>query len=245
MPRFFVSPSQITDSVVTITGEDAHHISRSLRMRVGESLTVCDGAGTDFDCVIGSFTSDTVTLTVRSSMPSAGEAPYRAAVYQSLVRGEKFDTVIQKSVEYGASRIVPVITSRAEVKLSPADAEKKRVRWQRIAAEAAKQCGRGVVPEVAPAETFAEAVASAPGLKLFCYENEHTVHLRDALADAAADGDVSEVSIFVGPEGGYSEAEAEAAEAALCRVISLGRRILRTESAAPFVLAALSFAWEK
>ena len=242
MPRFFVSPSQITADSVTVTGDDAHHISRSLRMRVGEGLTVCDGAGTDYSCVIAGFSPDTVTLTVCSSSPSRSEPPYRATVYQSLVRGEKFDTVIQKSVEYGAAAIVPVVTSRTEVKLSPADAEKKRIRWQRIAAEAAKQCGRGVIPEVAPVMTFADAVSTAAGVKLFCYENERTVHLRDAVSDADMSGDFA---VFVGPEGGYSDSEAESAEAAGCRVISLGRRILRTESAAPFALACLSFALEK
>lgn len=241
MPRFFIPPTSLSPDRITVTGDDARHISRSLRMKPGESLTVCSPDGIEYDCVIAEITAEAVLLDVRSSAPSANEPPYRAVVYQSLVRGERFDTVIQKSVEFGAARIVPVATARATVKLSAADAEKKRVRWQRIAEEAAKQCGRACIPEVAPLMTFDRAIAEAGGTRLFCYEDERTLHLRDAVASA---GDVSEFSIFIGPEGGYAAEEAALAAEVGAQTVSLGRRILRTESAAPFVLACLSYALE-
>lgn len=246
MPRFFVAPEQISPdgASAVITGDDARHISRSLRMRVGESLTLCDGCGTDLPAVISRITADAVTLALGEGVPCSSEAPYRAVVYQALVRGERFDAVIQKSVEFGAAAIVPVATDRATVRLGTADAEKKRVRWQRIATEAAMQCGRGVIPTVGAPVSFAEALRSAAGLRLFCYEEERTVHLRDALVSAEAQGEVREVAVFVGPEGGFAPDEAEAARAAGAVSVSLGHRILRTESAAPFVLACLSLKWE-
>lgn len=258
MPRFFVSPGQLAaDSAsVVITGDDARHISRSLRMRVGENLTVCDGCGVDFPGVISQITADTVTVALSEGVPCESEPPYRAVVYQALVRGERFDAVIQKSVEFGAAAIVPVATERATVRLSAADAEKKRARWQRIAAEAAMQCGRGVIPVVGPMVSFGEAIVRAGGARLFCYEEERTVHLRDALAAVEAQSveaqgsepcggsEMREVSVFIGPEGGFAPGEAEAARAAGAVPVSLGRRILRTESAAPFVLACLALRWE-
>lgn len=247
MPRFFVNPGQISvdKASAVITGDDARHISRSLRMRVGERLTLCDGCGTDLPAVISQITADTVTLALGEGVPCESEPPYRAVVYQALVRGERFDAVIQKSVEFGAAAIVPVATERATVRLSAADAEKKRARWQRIAAEAAMQCGRGVIPTVEGVLTFGEALASARGLRLFCYEEERTVHLRDVLASAEGQGAVREVSVFVGPEGGFAPDEAEAARTAGAVSVSLGRRILRTESAAPFVLACLALRWDE
>lgn len=248
MPRFFIDAGQISPDGATavITGDDARHISRSLRMRVGESLTLCDGCGTDISATISQISADAVTLALTSRVPCESEAPYRAVVYQALVRGERFDAVIQKSVEFGAAAIIPVATERATVRLSAADAAKKLARWQRIATEAAMQCGRGVIPRVGAPMPLGEALRGGAGVRLFCYEEERTVHLRDALAasEAEAQHALREVSIFVGPEGGFAPDEAEAARAAGAISVSLGRRILRTESAAPFVLACLAMRWE-
>lgn len=160
MPRFFVGPENINERSAVITGDDAAHISRSLRMKGGEGLTLCDASGTEYDCRIVTAAADEVVLEVISSHRSENEPPYRATVYQSLVKGERFDTVIQKSVESGAVRIVPVLTQRATVRLTRADAEKKRARWQRIAEEAAKQCGRAVIPEIGALMTFREAIST-------------------------------------------------------------------------------------
>lgn len=265
MPRFFIEPSQIGTAgdgsrTVLIMGDDAAHITKSLRMKPGERVTVCDGDCGEYDCVVRK-TGDTVTLDVCEERRSASEPPYRAVVYQALVKGDKFDTVIQKAAECGACRIVPFISERCVVRLTEKDAEKKRSRWQRIALEAAKQCGRGRVPEVAPLMDFSSAVreAAKSSIALFCYEDERGLSLPAALksakvtesigraesAGAFENAEVPEsISVMIGSEGGFSSAEA--AEAAQCgmRSVSLGRRILRTETASSFVLACLSFAYE-
>lgn len=213
-------------------------------MRVGESVTLCDGCGTDYPGEISQITADSVTVALADAVPCEGEPPYRAVVYQALVRGERFDAVIQKSVECGAAGIVPVAAARSTVRLTAAEAEKKRLRWQRIAVEAAMQCGRGVIPAVAPMVTFGEALGRAEGVRLFCYEDERTLHLRDALDGAGAGESVGDVSVFIGPEGGFTPEEAASARTSGALSVSLGRRILRTESAAPFVLACLALKWD-
>ena len=242
MPRFFISPDDLAPdgSYAVVTGDDARHISRSLRMRVGEAVVLCDGRGTEYSGTISAIGASDVTVALAESSPCESEPPYRAIVYQALVRGERFDTVIQKSVEFGAAAIVPVSTARATVRLSADDADKKRARWQRIASEAAMQCGRGVIPTVEPLMSFADAIGAAPGLRLFCYEEERAVHLRDALSSDRPSTEPDIFSIFIGPEGGFAPEEADAAKSSGAASVSLGRRILRTESAAPFVLACIS-----
>lgn len=254
MPKFFVNSEDISENKVILTGEKAVHITKSLRMSIGESVTVCDGAGTDHLCVIESVGRE-VLLTIEDSCLSSAEPPYRAVVYQALSKGDRFDTVVQKSVECGAFSIVPVQTERATVRLSADDCSKKAVRWQRIAESAAEQCGRGIVPRVCGLMNFAEAVAAARSadLALFCYENEDGVTLKErleAFADTRKrDGTVPDIAVIIGPEGGFSEKEAAlarecAAESENFHSVSLGSRILRTESAAPFVLACISMGLE-
>lgn len=248
MPQFFISPSQIGirgdgSRTVLITGDDALHITKSLRMKPGENVTVCDGCYREYLCRVESV-GDAVVLGIESESRSKTEPPYRAAVYQALVKGDKIDTVIQKSVECGAARIVPFISERCVVRLSPRDTEKKLPRWQRIAEEAAKQCGRGTVPVVAPLMSFDEAVrdASSADMPLFCYENEHTESLASIIKKA--DGAPGSVSVMIGSEGGFSAKEADRAAECGMKNISLGSRILRTETASSFVLACLSLAFE-
>lgn len=244
MPRFFIDISAVCDDngekSIIITGDDAHHISRSLRMRVGEELVCCDGSGTDYACRASRITDTEVTLSVVSETPSLAEPPYRATVYQALVKEDKLDTVIMKSVELGACRIVPFTTPRCTVKLDGRDTAKKLERWNRIAAEAAKQCGRGIIPTVGEPLSFSEMIkeASCADIPLFCFERENAP-LRDAITHGET------VSVVVGPEGGFSDEEAKKAVAAGMKSVSLGRRILRTESAAPHVLSCVSFAFEK
>ena len=258
MPRFFITPGDIrtcedeTSSgsagrepspTVTVIGDDARHIARSLRMREGEHLVLCDGAGTDYECIISDITSSEIRLSVISSVPTSSEPPYRATVYQALVRGEKFDTVVQKSVECGAVRIVPYIASRSTVQLDPSVAERKCQRWQRIASEAAKQCGRGILPEVTLPISFSDALAEAAlsDKALFCYEAA-SLPVRDTLTE----GNIPRsISVMIGPEGGFSAEESAAASSKGLSVISLGRRILRTESAAPFILACLAYEFDR
>lgn len=246
MPRFFVSSSAIEISGgrerIRVTGEDAAHITRALRMRPGEHITVCDDAGIEYETVIFDV-GEEVGVEVLSKKASENEPPYRATVYQALVKGDRFDTVLMKSTELGACRIVPVASARCTVKLDGREGAKKRERWQRIAAEAAKQCGRAYIPEVTEPVRFEDAIllAARADLPLFCYEGGGCEPLSRITGAVKAPGTVS---VVIGPEGGFEPSEAEAAGRAGLRMTGLGRRILRTETAAPFVLSCLSFRYE-
>ena len=252
MPRFFVQRGQIENDTVTLTGDDAHHLSRSLRMAVGERITVCDMQKTEYECELEAFLPDRVLARVLTAVPSDTEPPYLAEVYQALPKGDKLDSIIQKSVECGASRIQPFESERCVVRVKDAASEaKKTERRARIATEAAKQCGRGSLPEVLPTCSIDEAIARAAkaGLALFCYEGDEVEPLPAVLrryrADLVKKTDfLPRISIMIGSEGGFSRAELERAKAAGMHPIGLGKRILRTETAASFVLACLVYELE-
>ena len=185
MPRFFVQASSIHDGVVTITGGDAVHISRSLRMRAGERIVVCDMQKNEYDCVLEDFTADTVKARVAAVRKSDTEPPYRIRLFQALPKSEKMDIIIQKSVECGVSEIIPFESERCVTRelASPDRSGKKLERRRRIALEAAKQCGRGIIPEVTETISFRAMFerASQSTLKLFFYEGDGTVSLRELL----------------------------------------------------------------
>ncbi len=246
MPRFFVSHADFYDrddrTFVVIRGEDASHVSRALRMRPGERLTVCDPAGVEYKTLIRETGSE-VVCEVTGCQPSDHEPPYRATVFQALVKGDRFDTVIQKATELGAARIVPVASARCTTRLDGNEAERKKERWQRIAREAAMQSGRAAIPEIGSPVPFVAAVeeAAEADLPLFCYEGNGTTSLSALLRERRSP---ESVSVLIGPEGGWSDEEAETAGSSGLLMTGLGRRILRTETAAPFVLACLSLRFE-
>ena len=249
MPRFFVRAQQIEDGTVTILGDDAHHISRSLRMAAGETVTVSDMQRTEYECVLTDFLPDRVLARVVSATPSDTEPPYRAHVFQALPKGDKLDSVIQKAVECGAFEITTFESERCIVRLKGENESKKVERRQRIALEAAKQSGRGVVPTVNASVSFEEALRRAreADIALFCYEGDGTEALPSVLKrcrKSLAEGVEPDVSIVIGSEGGFSLAEAEAARAAGLIPVGLGKRILRTETAASFVLSCLVYELE-
>ena len=243
MPRFFIdknTAAPVPGELFEIAGEDARHISSSLRMREGEELTLCDGAGTDYLCAVESV-GQTVSVRVISLSESRGEPPYRAAVYQALVKGDKFDSVVQKSVECGAASVTPFLSSRCVSRPDDRSVGKKTERWRKIAAEAAMQCGRGAVPEVGNALPFSGMIKAAAeaDIPLFCYEGGGEP-LRDVLRGEKP----GTVSVVIGPEGGFSPEEAAEAAAAGMKTVSLGARILRTETVAQTVLSCLSYEFE-
>ena len=170
MARFFIEGSPGTE--YTISGEDGRHIARSLRMRVGETLTLCDGCGQDFTCEITAISGDDVTVSVLHQQVNPAEPTLQVTVYQGLPKSDKMDWIAQKIVESGAVRLVPVMTTRCISRPDGKAAEKKVQRWQKIAEEAAKQSGRGIIPQVAPLTEFAKAVeeASQQGAVFFFYE---------------------------------------------------------------------------
>ena len=233
MPRFFQHmdlPAEPGDTL-RIAGQDGVHIRRSLRMQPGDSVTVCDGRGNDYATEIAGFDGDEVVLSVTARTQTVSEPSVKVTLYQGFPKGEKMEWIIQKAVELGVARIVPVVTSRSIAK--PGDkAARKTERWQKIADEAAGQCGRGILPEVAMPMTFREALPLMTAAPLFvCYEagGKSFSELLTTTPD--------EVGLFVGPEGGISPAEIEALTAAGAQCATLGKRILRCETAP---LAALT-----
>jgi len=243
MPRFFLLPKGAENGVFEIRGDDARHISFSLRMRTGELLTVCDGEGTDYECRIAAMDGESVRLEVLSSHVTRTEPPLDICLYQSVPKGDKMDYIVQKAVELGASRIVPVYSSRCIVKPDAKSEEKKAIRLSKIAHEAAKQCGRGRIPRIMPYMTYAAAVRACGEHAFICYENERSFSLKSYLC--SLDGrNPSSLSFFVGPEGGYSEEEVALAASLGIPAVELGPRILRCETASGFVLSSLTYAYE-
>ena len=251
MPRFFVGKDQIDDGIVAITGDDAHHISRSLRMAAGENITVCDMQKNEYFCTLEAFLPDRVLARIISSRSSDTEPPFRARLYQALPKGEKLDQIIQKSVECGVFSITTFNSERCIAK-EKGDEENKLRRRNKIALEAAKQSGRGVVPEVYPTVSFSQAISEAAkaDIALFCYEGDETRSLKEVISEKMTclsgngqNGEI-EISIVIGSEGGFSLAEVQRARDAGLIPVGLGKRILRTETAASFTLCCLVYEFE-
>ena len=237
MARFFVDSQNISEDEIFITGDDVKHISRVLRMRENDALTVCDKCGNDYDCVISSISTDRVTVKILNKYKNDCEPPVNITIYQGLPKSDKMDYIVQKCTELGVCRIVPVETRRVVSK--PKDTDKKISRWQKIAEEAAKQCGRGIVPKICPLIKFSDALRemqSGDSISLMPYECEKESKLRDALSDKKQN-----INIIIGPEGGFDETEADAAQEYGVKKITLGPRILRTETAPLAVAAAIMY----
>ena len=237
MPRFFVEQPLTVGQAVQIEGEDARHISGALRMTVGEALTLCDEAGSDYACTITAIDRQSVTAAVESVSPSVAEPSLAVTLYMGLPKADKLELIIQKTVELGVTAIVPVVTARSIARWDAKDGAKKLTRWNRIAAEAAGQSGRGIRPCVEEPLTFKQALARLSGENtLLCYEGGGA-----PIGELCTPADTA-LSLVVGPEGGFDLAEVEAVQAAGGRIATLGPRILRCETAP---LAALTVLMEK
>jgi len=234
MPRFFLETIDLNMPV--ITGEDAKHIGRSLRMKPGQPITVCS-CGTDYFCEIASITSDEVFLKIIDSKLCSAEPTVNVTLYQAMPKLDKLEHIIQKSVELGVTRIVPVLTRRCVSRPEKKDFEKKRIRLNKIALEAAKQSGRGIIPEVGEMISFNEAVKQMSGLDcpLMLYE-EGGIRFSEVSVE-----NKNSFALFIGSEGGFDESEAEAAKNAGIKPIWLGERILRCETAPLTALSILMY----
>lgn len=228
MYRFFCDTDGET---VRVTGEDAHHISNVLRMEKGEQIIACCGDGLDYIAEITNIAKDCVTANVIKTEPSKGESNIKITLFQGLPKGEKFDTVIQKSVELGVFEIVPIMLKRCVVKIDSKKKSAKTERWNKITLSAAKQCGRGIVPQVKEPLDIKEAALLMKNfdLVIVAYEEEKETTLKDVLTSC---GDVKNIAVVIGPEGGIEKEELNyLIETANGKSVTLGERILRTETA--------------
>ena len=226
MHRFFTDPAAVGGGKITITGEDVAHITRVLRLQAGDEIVVCDGQSNDYRCAIRAADKQAVELEILEHTHTGVECPVDITLYQGLPKGDKMDYIVQKCVELGVNKVVPVAAKRSVAR--PKDEGKKQARWQRIAAEAAKQCGRGILPQVGAVCPFDGALAQGQGLLLMPYECERDSSIRTVLQ---AHPTARQVSIYIGPEGGFDPSEAALAAQAGAYTVSMGPRILRTETA--------------
>ncbi len=234
MPKFFVNKADVTGDSILLKGENAKHI-QVLRHNINDRITVCDSQGTDFECIVKSINRDSVTLSVIDSNPCVNEPNIKVTLFQGMPKSNKLDLIIQKCVELGVHEIVPVITEHAIVK--KVDASKIQ-RYAKISEAAAKQSLRGIIPRVTAPLSFKDAVDRMAVMEqsFFLYENAPTENKKVLLENTA-----KEIGIFVGPEGGFSGAEAEYCMEKGLKTVSLGNRILRTETAGFTALIILLF----
>lgn len=228
MPKFFVRKESINDHTITLEGENAKHIGSVLRAKTGDIITVGDGDGRDYECEITEITKKEVIAKITDIFTNDNEPDIKLTLYQALPKADKMELVIQKCIEIGVDRIVPVKTEYAVVKLEGKE-EKKLQRWNKIAEAAAKQCGRGKIPIVDRVMTFKEAINEAISLDsaIIPYEKEK----ENSLKTFAKGFKGKSIGIFIGPEGGFSNDEVDFAISNGVKSVTLGKRILRTETA--------------
>lgn len=245
MHRFFVDTYQIDPmkNRITIKNGDAGHISRVLRLRERDRVEICDGANTEYICEIQSINKDNVLLSIISKRQSIGEPPIETVLYQGIPKGDKMDLIIQKTVELGVTEIIPVEMRRTIVQFgSNNDRKRKSERWQKIALEAAKQSKRGVVPIVYSPMSFDKAIEHSKKnqLNIMPYENENKKVFKTVI-DSLNKNNISKIGIWIGPEGGLDEKEIIAAMEDGVYTITLGPRILRTETAGFVILSLVMY----
>ena len=241
MHHFFVNPEQVEDGLIRITGSDVNHIKNVLRIRQGEEMLVSDGTGRDYLCQAEEIAGQEVTVRILETEEEGRELPSRIWLFQGLPKSDKMEFIIQKAVELGAAGIVPVSTRNTVVKLDQKKEEAKVKRWQAIAESAAKQSKRSLVPRVSGIMTLKEAFdyveSQGFSVRLIPYEHEAGMDGTKTELDAAGPG--QDIAVFIGPEGGFDEREIDLALSKGVRPISLGRRILRTETAGLALLSVL------
>ena len=238
MTRFFVTTEELEQDTVTLTGENAQHAS-VLRLKEGEEIILCDGQGREALCAVIRCANKFTDVAVKERRDSDSEPTVRVSVYMAFAKSDKLEHVIQKATELGAYEIVAFPSVRCVSRPDDKSLKKKLERWQKIAASAAEQSGRGRIPEVRTVGSFPEALRQAreADKSLIFYENEHAVTLKMALSEGA----YGSVSILTGPEGGLEEKEITQAREAGLQVCTLGSRILRCETAPLCALSAIMY----
>ena len=241
MYHFFVTPEQVKGEEIQIVGSDVNHIKNVLRMKIGEELQISDGNNKKYLCEIASMTSDEVCLQIKEELKSDTELPSKIYLFQGLPKSDKMELIVQKAVELGVYEIIPVATKRAVVKLDDKKASKKVERWNAISEGAAKQSGRNVVPEVKSVMSYKEAIQYAESLDviLIPYELAEGMEETRQIIEGIQPG--QSIGIFIGPEGGFETQEVEYAMEHGAKAITLGKRILRTETAGLTTLSILMY----
>lgn len=251
MYHFFVEPSQIYDKRVIITGDDVNHIKNVIRLKPGDEISVSNGVdGRDYRCGIEEITDTKVVCTLRFIKEDGVELPAKVYLFQGLPKGDKMELIIQKMVELGVYEIIPVAMKRCVVKLDEKKAKSKTARWQGIAEAAAKQSKRAVIPQVQNVMTYRQALEYAKDMdvKIVPYEMENIL---DGASGMAGTKKIMEglhagqrIAVFIGPEGGFEEDEIDAAISLGMKPVTLGKRILRTETAGMTVMAWIMYQLE-
>lgn len=246
MHRFYVKPEQVQDEKIKIEGQDLNHIKRVLRMVAGDELVICNGQSKDYHCKISEILDGYVLADIMDVYDTNTELKCKITLFQALPKSDKMELIIQKAIELGVYEIVPVMTKRTIVKLKDKKKEaKKQDRWAMIAESAAKQSGRGIIPRISPVISFEDAIkrGSTMDLALIPYEKAVGIDItRDLMKELK---EHKTIGIYIGPEGGFEEAEIKIAKANNIIPISLGKRILRTETASLAILSMMMLALEE
>ncbi len=239
MARFYVPHAKIENGILKVEGDEVRHIRKVLRLGAGDPLSVFDGSGKEYEGVIVEEKPTSVSVLVSTISPSKKESGLEITLAQSLLKGEKMDYLIQKATELGVKRIIPFISSRSIPLLEKGKRLERHRRWKKIAVEASKQCGRGIIPEIDPPGEYRELLASVPAgtLKFILWEKEGE-RLKEALKSAGRD---DRIFFIVGPEGGFSREEVEDARGTGFVPVTLGERILRAETASLCLLSILQY----
>lgn len=242
MRRFYTEPENISGNIATIF-EDASHITKVLRMEVGQQIILFDGTGVEYLARLTELNPKSCTAEITEKKFSEQEPEIKITIFQGIPKSGKMESIIQKSVELGVSGIVPTAMDRCVAKLDNNKKEAERVkRWNKVSLEAAKQCGRGLVPSVEPPISFSKALDKLKEFDLAIMPYEVLGHAGEcSLRKTLTDGDFKTVGVLIGPEGGFSEKEAESAAQAGVKLVGLGKRILRTETVAAAITSMIMY----
>ena len=245
MPRFFVEDCSQSDKTISIVGEDVNHIKNVLRLHIGDEITISDGNNKDYICRISELAADYVLADIEDIQANAAELPVRIVLFQGMPKSDKMELIIQKATELGVAEIVPVMTKRTVVKLEPKKEAKKLERYNAIAMSAAKQSGRGFIPVVKDFMSFKQALNYAKEFDMNIIPYENAKGIAYAKEVVASVPNCKTLGIFIGPEGGFAKEEVDLAVEMGAKCITLGNRILRTETAGLALLSILMFELEQ
>ncbi len=246
MYHFYIEPENVQDTTIRITGDDVNHVKNVLRMKQGEKIVLGDGQGREYICTITDMTGNEILVHIDSMKQTEAELGIRLCLFQGLPKKDKMEFIIQKAVELGVQEIIPVVTARTIVKIDDEKKEKKRIeRWQAIAEAAAKQSGRGIIPKVGNLVEYKEALQMAKEMERALIPYEHAAGMEHARQTIKSLHGKKSAGIFIGPEGGFDDKEIELAKKYGVEPITLGKRILRTETAGLTILSVIMFELEE